>query len=437
MLDKYVLSSAVLLNLKQDTHLNTKWEFTWVSSIFYFGYMLGTPVHGYFLQHAVLSRYLSCIMMVWGVVVASHAGCHNYHGLLGVRFCLGLLESAVSPSLILMTGRFYTRAEQMNRTFIWFSFNGWAFILAGLFTYGILRQAEPAHISRWQELYIILGAVTFVWGVACFFLLPSSPDTTTRLTPEERTIAVLRIAENQSGVHDSRFKWGQVREAVCDIRLYLFFFGYMCLCISNGGITSYSSQIITGFRFDNQRAALLGMAQGLGEVVALYMGMALFMVTKRRDVPSLCGMAVAFTGSLMMVTLGPDKNPTRMGGLCMVMFFAIPMPIFYNWQSSSVSGTTKRIVFNMMLQLAYGIGNIVGPMTYSASPNPKTPFYAMVGLFGVNIAFILIISGVHTYWNKKRDASMPSVAAVDAEAQRLIDLTDLTDKERPTFRYPY
>lgn len=117
-------------------------------------------------------------------------------------------------------------------------------------------------------------------------------------------------------------------------------------------------------------------------------------------------------------------------------FFSIPLPMFYNWQSAAVSGTTKRIVFNAVLQLAYGAGNIVGPMTYSVSPNPKTPMIAMIVLFGVNALFIAAISGIHTYWNWMRDAHMPDMGDLDAEEQLQVDLSDLTDKERPTFRYP-
>lgn len=314
MLDKILLNSAVLLNIKEDTHLKSSWEFTWINSIFYFGYLTGTPIHVYFLQHLPLSYYVSGIVTVWGVVVALHAACHDYGGLLTVRFFLGLFEAAITPGLILMTGRFYTRREQMIRTVIWFSFNGWAFIFAGIITYGILRQGEPAHIKKWQELYIILGVLTFSWGILCFFVMPTSPDTTKYLSEEQRGIAIYRVAENQSGIHNSHFKWSQFKEALLDIRLYMFFLGYACICVTNGGITSYSSQIIKEFDFSNENTSLLQMAQGLSEVVAVFMGAAIFAYCNRRDIPSMIGLVIAMVGSIMMVALGPDQNSSRMAG---------------------------------------------------------------------------------------------------------------------------
>ncbi|WFD00019.1 hypothetical protein MYAM1_002765 [Malassezia yamatoensis] len=436
MLDKILLNSAVLLNIKTETHLNSSWKFTWINSIFYFGYLAGTPIHVYFLQHVPLSYYVSGIVTFWGVIVALHAACHDYGGLLTIRFFLGLFEAAVTPGLILMTGRFYTRKEQTVRTVVWFSFNGWAFIFGGIITYGILRQGEPAHIKKWQELYIILGVLTICWGLLCFFVMPTSPDTTRYLSKEQRGIAVYRIARNQSGIHNTTFKWSQAKEALRDIRLYMFFFGYACICVTNGGITSYSSQIIKEFNFSNENASLLGMAQGLAEVVAVLMGGAIFAKCNRRDIPSMIGLTIAVVGSIMMVALGPSQNSSRMAGLCLVSFFSIPLPMFYNWQSVSVSGTTKRVIFNAVLQLAYGAGNIVGPITYSVSANPKTPMIAMIILFAVNGGFIIGISGIHRYWNAKRDAEMMRVKP-DQETDHLeVDLSDLTDKERPTFRYP-
>lgn len=120
MLDKILLNSAVLLDIKKETHLTSSWQFTWINSIFYFGYLTGTPIHVYFLQHVPLNYYVSGIVTFWGVVVGLHAACEDYSKLLTIRYFLGLFESAITPGLILMTGRFYTRREQMVRTAIWF-----------------------------------------------------------------------------------------------------------------------------------------------------------------------------------------------------------------------------------------------------------------------------------------------------------------------------
>lgn len=157
-----------------------------------------------------------------------HAAAFNYASLVACRLFLGILEAGLTPAFILLTGRFYRRQEQVTRTSIWFSMNGWAQILGGLISYGILgRESTGSSIERWQELFLILGCVTMFFGVVLFFFMPASPAATKYLNEEDTRIAVERIRENKTGINDTRFKYYQLWEALKDPRLYLFGFGVM------------------------------------------------------------------------------------------------------------------------------------------------------------------------------------------------------------------
>jgi ACS family allantoate permease-like MFS transporter len=104
--------------------------------------------------------------------------------------------------------------------------NGWAQILGGLISYGILgRTSTGSSIERWQELFLILGCITMFFGVVLFFFMPASPAATKYLNEEETRIAIERIRENKTGINDTTFKWYQAREALKDPRLYLFIAG--------------------------------------------------------------------------------------------------------------------------------------------------------------------------------------------------------------------
>lgn len=313
MSDKMLLNSVALLGFIPDIHLTSQQQFSWISSIFYFGYLLGSFLHAYFIQHWVLSRYVSGIMTVWGVIVACHAACHSYSSFLAVRFFLGLMESAITPSFILMTARFYTRQEQVIRMNIWFAMNGVAQIVAGAATYSELVHT-PTTMTMWQNLFLIYGVITFAFGIVCFFVMPSSPDTTHYFNKEERDAAVYRIASNQSGIHDSHFKWGQFREALLDIRLYIYFLGWVCLCIVNGGVTTFGNLIIRSFNYDNKQTALLSMSIGASEVVSVYLGAILFYFLKRRDVVMISGLLVSVAGALMIVAIPAKAKGARMAG---------------------------------------------------------------------------------------------------------------------------
>ncbi|KAJ5776813.1 hypothetical protein N7520_000059 [Penicillium odoratum] len=45
-----------------------------------------------------------------------HAACHNFGGLIAVRFFLGVGEAAVAPGFGLIVGMFYKKEEQPYRS---------------------------------------------------------------------------------------------------------------------------------------------------------------------------------------------------------------------------------------------------------------------------------------------------------------------------------
>lgn len=170
-----------------------------------------------------------------------------------------------------------------------------------------------------------------------------------------------------------------------DIRLYLFFLTFATVNVGNGGIGIFASQIIQLFGFSADRSALLGMCQGAAEVTGVAIGTVMFVKLKRRDIPSVFGSIVAICGAVMLIAVPHSMKITQMAGmfawlahphatgLSLVFFYPVSYPMIYSWQSSAVSGTTKRIVFNASLQVAYCAGNVrscvLSPLTTGRRAN--------------------------------------------------------------------
>lgn len=104
-------------------------QYSWLGSMFYFGYLAWEWPTNRLLQRLPLGKYSAFNVIMWGVVLACFAAVENYSAALAIRFLLGVFEAAVTPGFALFTSQYYTRAEQGTRTGIWFSFNGWAQIL--------------------------------------------------------------------------------------------------------------------------------------------------------------------------------------------------------------------------------------------------------------------------------------------------------------------
>ena len=88
-MDKVILSSAAVFGLTEDNHLVGK-QYSWVSSIFYFGYLFFEYPTTILIQRLPIGKYLSGVILLWGAIVASTAACTNFGGLATCRFLLGV-----------------------------------------------------------------------------------------------------------------------------------------------------------------------------------------------------------------------------------------------------------------------------------------------------------------------------------------------------------
>lgn len=436
-LDKTSLNYANLLGLKKDTNLKGQ-EYSWLGSFFYVGYLIATPIHGWCLQKVKLSRYVALCIVLWAISLGAHAACKNYGQLMAVRFLLGWFEAALTPAFILLTGRFYTKQEQVTRTSIWFANNGWAQILGGGISYALQVQ-KPSKLKVWQQMYLILGGIALLFGVVVFFFMPDSPATIKYLNERERQVAVHRIKQNKSGIHDSKWKWDQFYEAIRDPRLYLFFLGVCTANIANGGVSNFGSEIIKQFGYNSKQTALLGMAPGAMEVVAVYAGAYLSYATSTRVIPGVLMYIIAIVGGSMMIGIPATAKAARYGGYVILYSYPVASPYMYSWLSSSVSGTTKRIVFNTFLQVGYSTGNLIGPQTYRAkdAPNYVPAKITLIAMFGAASMCLAGIGALHYLWNKQSGLLGKAVEGEGDREDDQEDLSDLTDKQRTSFRYPY
>lgn len=101
-MDKTILSSASVFGLIDDTHLVGQ-QYSWVSSIFYFGYFFWEYPTNFLIARVPVAKYIAFNTFFWGAVVALTAACVNYGGLLAVRFLLGVAEATITPAFMFIT----------------------------------------------------------------------------------------------------------------------------------------------------------------------------------------------------------------------------------------------------------------------------------------------------------------------------------------------
>jgi len=119
------------------------------------------------MQKFPIGIYIGVNVTCWGVLVACHAAAKSYTALMIVRVLLGVFEASVAPSLILITGMWYTKPEQSRRTGLWYMQIGVAQIVGAGISYGF-QHVHSAKFANWQILFL------FMVCCVCNFLQNSS-----------------------------------------------------------------------------------------------------------------------------------------------------------------------------------------------------------------------------------------------------------------------
>jgi MFS family permease len=110
-----LVNYAAVMGLYEDANISTS-QFSNLALFFYVSYLALEFPHGYGMQRLPTAKYLGAAVILWGLVTALTCVCKNYGALVATRVLLGCFESAVAPSLILITSMWYKKNEQPLRT---------------------------------------------------------------------------------------------------------------------------------------------------------------------------------------------------------------------------------------------------------------------------------------------------------------------------------
>lgn len=120
---------------------------------------------------------------------------------------------------------------------------------------------------------------------SCSFSFPDRPEEGKFLSAKEAYIAVHRKLDDNTGIENKvsvslnqlrrstdharqEFKWYQVREALIDWKSWVVCLFFLCMNVSNGGLNTFSAQIVSSFGFDPLKTVLLGMPTGVIQAVS-------------------------------------------------------------------------------------------------------------------------------------------------------------------------
>ncbi len=153
-------------------------------------------------------------------MTACTAAVQSYGGLLAVRILLGVFEATIGPSLMLIVSQWYTKSEQAPRFAFWYLGLGLGQIVGGLLSFAFQHIRHEA-IAGWRVMFVVLGVVTVIVGLATAFYLPDTPMNAKFLSEDDKIILLKHVSVNQTGIENTRFQWYQVWEAFRDVQIWV------------------------------------------------------------------------------------------------------------------------------------------------------------------------------------------------------------------------
>ncbi|KAL3477666.1 major facilitator superfamily domain-containing protein [Aspergillus californicus] len=424
-LDKGTLGFSSIMGIKEDAGLDGD-KYNWLGTILYIGVLVGEYPTNLLLQKLPVAKYLAGNVFLWGVVIMCSAASTNFPGLMVVRFLLGVFESCVQPAFIIMTAMWFTREEQTILTSLWYCMTGVQLMIGGILAWGTSHYTNHA-IKSWQLLFLILGALTSIWGLFLAWYLPDSPMSAKCFSEEDKHLMVERVRANETGIQNKTFKKYQLLETLTDPITWLYVFLQLSSTLIIGGLGVFSNIIVQSFGFSLLQTQLLNIAQGGVTIVVMVGGAALaarrgwtIFVMHLWTFPAIAGTAIIYSI--------PPTPSTRIGLLIAfycTQFILAQGNLLFSLISRNVAGQTKKSTVLAITFIAWAAGNATAPQILQSTDAPRytkgfTAHFCLYVLFNVLLAALRMMY----VWRNRQKARVEEGEGERVHANAFLDLTD-------------
>ncbi|KAL2444305.1 MFS-type transporter cnsL [Exophiala dermatitidis] len=437
--DKVIISNAAIYGMREDAHLTSD-QYSWVGSIFYFGYLVLEYPSAILIQRLPVAKLLAGAVFSWGVIMMCIAATHNFGGLATCRFIMGMSEALIFPVSSILTVMWWTREEQPIRVAFWF--NQGSSIFSGIISYGIGHTHTS--IAPWRLLFLVLGGYSFLWAVVIWFFLPDTPVTCRWLSAREKYICLRRVKDNKTGIEDRKIKWYQIKECLTDPKTWALATFAVAQNIPNGGLVTFAAIIVSGLGYSKLNTTLLGIPTGvLATVWQLMLAFLCAHIPNIRCLTIAVANLVPMICAILMWKLPRDNKHGLLAAYYVFYTYWAPYVLATSLPMANTSGHSKKVTMNAIFFVSYCLGNILGPQVFRSSdaPDYSHGYIGLLCCIVVAIGSIIVYGCLCFFENKRRAAAIVQAhelgAAHDTQEDMIAAFQDLTDREKKTFVYTY
>jgi ACS family tartrate transporter-like MFS transporter len=328
--------------------------------LFYIGYLLFEVPSNLLLRRFGARRWISRIMISWGVITCATMFVQSAGSFYLVRILLGVAEAGFFPGIILYMTYWFPERQRAKMTAYFMMAIALASVLGNPTSGFIMQYLDSiAGLKGWQWLFLLEGIPSVILGVLVLFWLTDRPENAQWLTTAEREWLVNRMQfeETQRQQRHGADRLG----AMLNRRVWLLIAIYFTVAVGSNASGAYFPQLIQQ-QFPKSSTFEIGLLSALPHLCAA-IGMVLFSLSsdrtgERRGHVAVAALTAAAGWTISALATSPAM---ALAGFCLAQLGMMSMlPIFWTLPTGFLTGAAAAGGIALINSLG-NIGGFLGP----------------------------------------------------------------------------
>jgi len=192
-LDRANFGFAIAGGMAEDLNI-TKSTSSLLGSLFFLGYFFFQIPGAHYAAYKSAKKLIFVSLILWGALAAATGMVSNVGSLITIRFMLGVVESAVMPSMLILLSQWFTKKERSRANTFLILGNPvtvlWMSVLSGYLIDSM----------GWRWMFIIQGAPGIIWAFIWWKMIDEKPKDAKWLTENERKEVDNQLFQEQIGI---------------------------------------------------------------------------------------------------------------------------------------------------------------------------------------------------------------------------------------------
>jgi sugar phosphate permease len=165
-----------------------------LGSLFFLGYFFFQIPGALYAANKSAKKLIFWSLILWGALAMATGMVHNITLLVVIRFMLGVVESAVMPSMLIFLSRWFTKSERSRAN---------TFLILGNPVTILWMSIVSGHLVGsvgWRWMFIIEGAPAIIWAFFWWYLVNDKVQEAKWLEKSQRDDVEEQLQLEQEGI---------------------------------------------------------------------------------------------------------------------------------------------------------------------------------------------------------------------------------------------